>query len=442
MDPHDDRPHPALSRGQAPVARVLVILFVVCIGTVPVFEWMGGRWMPDAGETAWSHLAGIPARVRERLAVDAGAGAGLTRRVVVSNRAVLESLEAFEDGLEDQARIGRLLRPPVQLVLSARLGVGNERVYVGRDGWLFYRPEVEFLTGPGFLDPAALTRRAAMAREWATAPQPDPRPAIIRFARQLEARGITLVVMPTPLKPTVHPERLARGYEASPSPLHNPSSVLFTEDLRRAGVLVFDATDELVRARRETGRPQFLATDTHWRPEAMAGVAEALAAFLRTRVPMPALPGTDHVTQPWSVTNAGDTAAMLDLPGDQRLYPPETVATRRVLAPGGTAWRPSRSADVLVLGDSFSNIYSLASMGWGDSAGFAEQLSHALGRPIDRIVQNDNGAYATRLSLRRMLAAGEDRLAGKRVVIYQFAARELAVGDWRMIDLPEAGVAR
>jgi alginate O-acetyltransferase complex protein AlgJ len=52
-------------------------------------------------------------------------------------------------------------------------------------------------------------------------------------------------------------------------------------------------------------------------------------------------------------------------------------------------------------------------------------------------VQNDDGAFATRLALRRMLSAGEDRLAGKRVVIYQFAARELAVGDWRLIDLPD-----
>jgi alginate O-acetyltransferase complex protein AlgJ len=102
-----------------------------------------------------------------------------------------------------------------------------------------------------------------------------------------------------------------------------------------------------------------------------------------------------------------------------------------VLASDGTPWRPSRSADVLVLGDSFSNIYSLASMRWGESAGLVEQLGYVLQRPIDRIVQNDEGAYATRAMLRR---AGEERLAGKRVVIWQFAARELVSGDWRTIE--------
>ena len=436
MDPHDGRSSPVLTRHDAAVARVLVIVFLACIGIVPALEWATARGPDDAGETAWSHLSGIGARVRERLAVDAGSEAGLARRVVVANRAVLEGFKAFEDGLAEQARIGRLLRPPAQLVLSGRLGAGNERVYVGREGWLFYRPEVEYLTGPGFLDPAVLARRVSTASEWTAAPQPDPRPAIIRFARQLEARGITLVVMPTPLKPMIHPEKLASGYEAAPSPLHNPSFSAFAEDLRRAGVLVFDAADELARAGRSTGRPQFLATDTHWRPEAMARAADALAALLRARVPMPAADDPGYMTEPREVTSAGDTAAMLDLPPGQGLYPPETVSIRRVLSADGAAWRPSRKADVLVLGDSFTNIYSLASMGWGDSAGFAEQLSHALGRPVDRIVQNSDGASATRLALRRMLATGDDRLAGTRVVIWQFAARELPIGDWRVLGLP------
>ena len=129
------------------------------------------------------------------------------------------------------------------------------------------------------------------------------------------------------------------------------------------------------------------------------------------------------------VRNAGDTARMLDLAAGSTLYPQETVWLRRVLRPDGSLWRSTRTADVLLLGDSFSNIYSLESMGWGTSAGFVEQLSYALRRPVDRLIQNDDGAYATR----EMLARDPGRLDGKRVVIYQFAARELAFGDWKLI---------
>jgi alginate O-acetyltransferase complex protein AlgJ len=68
-------------------------------------------------------------------------------------------------------------------------------------------------------------------------------------------------------------------------------------------------------------------------------------------------------------------------------------------------------------------------MGWGTSAGLVEQLSYALRRPVDRLAQNDDAAFATRA----MLARDPGRLEGKRVVIYQFAARELASGDWAIL---------
>jgi alginate O-acetyltransferase complex protein AlgJ len=90
---------------------------------------------------------------------------------------------------------------------------------------------------------------------------------------------------------------------------------------------------------------------------------------------------------------------------------------------------------VLLLGDSFSNIYSLAPMGWGEGAGFAEHLSAALGSPLDAILRNSDGAFATRQTLQRELAAGRDRLREKKVVVWEFAVRELTHGDWRPLAM-------
>jgi alginate O-acetyltransferase complex protein AlgJ len=72
-------------------------------------------------------------------------------------------------------------------------------------------------------------------------------------------------------------------------------------------------------------------------------------------------------------------------------------------------------------------------MGWGTAAGLAPHLALALGRPVDVIAQNDSGAFATRQALARELASGADRLAGKRVVVWELASRELLVGDWKEI---------
>ncbi len=102
---------------------------------------------------------------------------------------------------------------------------------------------------------------------------------------------------------------------------------------------------------------------------------------------------------------------------------------------GDNFWRPNPAAEVLLLGDSFANIFSLGALGWGEAAGLPEHLSAALGgRPLDCLLRNSDGAFATREMLANELARGRDRLAGKKVVIWEFAARELAFGNWKLLD--------
>jgi alginate O-acetyltransferase complex protein AlgJ len=185
----------------------------------------------------------------------------------------------------------------------------------------------------------------------------DPRQALVEFKRQLEQRGIALVVVPTPVKPAMHPEKLASGRTWT-VPVQNPSYRAFLEDLR-------SQQRESVRRRRRARARQrrfhgYLATDTHWRPEAMERAAVLLGQFIRDQVSLADAPSEQYQVEPREITNVGDVATMLDLPEGHRLNRPESVTIHRVLDADGQPWRPSRSADVLVLGDSFSNIYSLA----------------------------------------------------------------------------------
>jgi alginate O-acetyltransferase complex protein AlgJ len=416
------------------VARLLGAVFIAMMAGVPLGEWAGSIERASNGtESAWSNLANVSSEI------EAGAKGDdipiplarfeLWSRVVSSNRIALAALNRFERALADQSLFAQWFRPVAQVLMTGVLGVGAEDAYVGEDGWLFFRRDVEYVTGPGFLDSSQQARRIAAAEEWTNPPQPDPREAIVRFSSDLAARGIALIVLPTPVKPSIHPEKLAERYTGYGAALQNPSFDAFTSDLRRAGIVVFDPSEALVRQRR--AGPQYLATDSHWRPESMEAVAELLGGFVEAQVGLPRAAHPGFRVERVQLRNTGDIARMLDLPPEQTLLPEEPVHLRRILQSDGSPWRPSRSADVLVLGDSFTNIYSLDSMRWGTSAGFAEQLSYALRRPVDRIVQNDEGAFATRA----MLAADAGRLAGKRVVIYQFAARELAFGDWRIIRM-------
>ncbi len=358
----------------------------------------------------------------------------------------VKQIKAFETAMENGSVFARFVRPSAQAVLI-RLGAGNEKVYCGRDNWLFYRPEIDFLTTAGFLDDKVLRKRE---RNESRQIQPDPRKAILQFKDQLAERGIALVVMPMPCKPAIHPERFSRLCVGSDCPVRNPSSESFLSELTQKGVLVFDCAAALAARKLETGVPQYLATDTHWRADAMEFTAGLMSDLIRARVKLAERPSANYRREEQTVANQGDLAAMLKLPKDQPYYAAQSVVIHPVLMADGNRLQADPLADVLVLGDSYCNIYSdgirpepgaafspdrAGALGWGAAAGFIEQLAYRLQRPVDCIVQNDSGAFATRQALARELASGKDRLAGKKLVIWEFAERELAEGDWKLMDL-------
>jgi len=133
---------------------------------------------------------------------------------------------------------------------------------------------------------------------------------------------------------------------------------------------------------------------------------------------------------------------MLKLPESQTIFTPQETTIHAVHDEADEPWESDPKADVLLLGDSFTNVFSMEPMGWGTAAGLGPQLARSLGRGVDVIAQNDSGAFATREALARAIGAGDDRLAGKKVVIWEFASRELSVGDWKPIDWTAAGVAK
>lgn len=379
---------------------------------------------------------------------------------VAADRELLRRMAAFEEELERGSTFAAAVGPPLRWLETAVLGAPGEQVAVGRGSWLFFRPGLELAAGPPFLDPDRLERRRLAGESWERPPQPDPLRALLPFAAELKRRGIRLVVVPAPTKAAIHPDRLTGAVPAAAAPLENPSFDRLVERLEAAGVEVFDPAP-LLAAAAGAGEPQYLRGDSHWRPEAVERVAAALARrigpWLEVARPEtaegrvgrgpgpegddpaaegPTEPSARYRHRPGSAEDVGDLVRLLRLPGWQRRFRPERVPLRQVVEGGGRLWQPEEGAEVLVLGDSFTNVYSQPGLGWGTGAGLAEQLAFHLGRPVDRIAVNAGGAHASRERLAQALAYRPERLDETRVVVYEFAARELAVGDWRLVELP------
>ena len=330
---------------------------------------------------------------------------------------IRQSIKNYESAIEESSLLRKWLLPPAQTVMTGLFRLGNEKVIVGKDGWLFFSGDYEYLINPGFLRPEVLARREKKGV------QPDPVKGVLDFARQLKERGIRLILLPVPGKPAICSEALNGG----PAPLQNPSFAEFRRQVEAGGVTVLDLTEDLAAFRR-TGHEPFLRTDTHWTPEGMLLAARRLSKEITGQERDP------HPVRSTQITHLGDTAAMLKLPECERFFPAETVTVADYDA------RPRRDSEILLLGDSFANIYSAEVMQWGTDGGLAEALGSLTGSPVDAVIRNDSGAFATRQLLAGELKRGHDRLAGKKVVVWEFAIRELANGDWKLLDMTPGAV--
>lgn len=347
---------------------------------------------------------------------DAVSREGVRKSFFSLNRSLLGNMERLASDLERSSPLRKTLLAPMNRYLTGYLGAQNADVLRGRDGWLFYGPAVAHLTGPGFLSTDRTERG-------------DPVEVLTAFHEQLAARGIKLVVAPLPVKASIHPEHLSGGAPADRA-IQSASHEAFLAALDARGVLACDVSEALIRAKAKG--PVYLARDSHWTPEGMHAAAESLQAFLRERVPE--LPQGDMAYRagtPQSIEHAGDLAVMLAPEDAARYGMNESIRHQAVEGPDGAPWAPDPSSKVLLLGDSFANVFELEGMGWGAHGGLAAWLSLLLRQPLDAITQNGDGAHATRQRLIQALQRGEDRLAGKEVVVFVFAARELSLGDWK-----------
>ena len=133
--------------------------------------------------------------------------------------------------------------------------------------------------------------------------------------------------MPTPVKPTIHPEKFSKRYRTPDAPVHNPDlcGVCRGTCVRRRVWYTIHHSLLFEAARQET---QYLSTDTHWKPEAMKRVANRLAAFIKEQVELSSGQSRIYTKITDAIANIGDIAKMLKLPENQILFPSERVTRR------------------------------------------------------------------------------------------------------------------
>jgi hypothetical protein len=384
-------------------------------------------------------------------------------------RPTAKNLRQFEHTLEEKSWFQQKLRPEMQQLLFKTLRDTGSKGVLGCNQWLFYRPDLRYLVDPDRLEAGASDSKWVEPAQNRSHRVSVER-AIVRFRDQLKERGIALIVVPVPGKPSVYPDKVTRREIGKQQQFQSPTLKLI-EALRREGVATVDLFETFRSARApngsgETNKPLYLAHDTHWTPQGAQLAAQAVAAQLREFKPASEAV-KEFQAQRVSVTRRGDILDMMQIPGLRDAFPPEKVECEQVLDPTqgplvpspsdrpGTYRFPGQGTSVLVLGDSFCRIYQFPEpQSLGDaptaatsqkeesgtkrllpgSAGFISHLALALKSPVDAIV-SDGGAST---DVRRKLSTNPEILEGKKVVVWEFVERDIALGaqGWEDVPLP------
>jgi hypothetical protein len=242
--------------------------------------------------------------------------------------------------------------------------------------------------------------------------------------------------------------------------------------LETQGVKTVDLFTRFSRLRDENRSDRlYLASDTHWTPVGAMLAAQAVAQELRALGWAPK-PTQQFRTKIVRVKRYGDILEMLrdrenqngsmgeDVECEQVVDEASGLITSSDMERPGTYRYPGEPSSTLVLGDSFFRIYqnrepqSLGELvdhtadpesGGGregktttrllpGSAGFLSHLALSLRAPLDFIV-SDGGAST---DVRRSLSTNPEILEGKKVVIWEFAERDIQLGraGWQDVPLP------
>lgn len=369
-------------------------------------------------------------------------------------------LRAFEKKVEDENALVLAVRPQYQLAVWNIFNDPGEKVVLGAAGdcigkscgrdttvssdrWLYYRQDVEFLVQPSPLD----ARSAKLD---------NPIQAILRFRDQLKAKGVELLVVIVPGKPSIYPERLTGRKSRAGNSIRSHGKVIL-DSLAKLGLHTVDLYTPLLTAKVSDADlgPLYLNDDTHWTPRG----AELAAAVIALNVRLLADAGVidigenkvEYVASDSLADRIGDIGEMSGLNKfgtfkvqkvtghvvsqqsvSKRIEPPADSLSDSV-AVYDTTKTPFkddfRKSKILILGDSFSRIYQTDAP---VNAGWIAHFAMNLDCPVSSIV-SDGGASTL---VREKLARKAGVLKGKKLLIWEFVERDLRFGaeGWKEVD--------
>lgn len=303
--------------------------------------------------------------------------------------------------------------------------IGAGSIINGVDGWLFFKDDLQHLGAGKFWGDAAAS--ASGAKDKSTA---DPLPAIEEYNKLLAERGITLYLMPVPPKALIYPDKLAVTIDRTAATEELALYHEFYKQLAARGVKVIDLLPKLLENRDKAGL--YCRTDTHYSGAGLALFAKAAAEAIKKEEWYAATEKKNYTRSKRVVTIHGDLNQMAGGTG-----PEEEVELAVVTGKDdGKQIESDMKSPVILLGDSHTLVFQAGGDLYAKGAGLFDHLSAELGFAVDLLGVRGSGVTPARIKLFQRAKQDAGYLAGKKALIWCFAAREFTGTDgWKRIPV-------
>jgi hypothetical protein len=361
-------------------------------------------------------------------------------------------LRAYETEIEETSVFANSLRPPMQYLRYVLLGDVGPKAVQGENGWLFYKPGYEYLVRPDVTEGRSRPKvgGSVVVDYTGNVVRDAVIDTIVSFRNKLHERGIELLVVVVPGKPSIYPDLLnpAISPEMAGKISHSPQ---FIRELRDAGVDAVDLFEPFAEARKqdaEAGDSLYLATDTHWRPRGLRLAASVVADRVK-QYPWFQPSNVEFLIDTITVEREGDVGVMTTLPEFEvrhlsMRFPLEPTTCHQVYhvqrdTAGAILGKRlyhtmrgqyARYSEIMLIGDSFTRIYQEDAP---FSAGWVAHLAAELATPVGYLY-SDGGASTL---VREQLVRKKGLLKNKKLLIWEFVERDLRFGaeGWKDLTL-------
>lgn len=352
-------------------------------------------------------------------------------------------LRKYEKEMENSSIFAVAIRPVIRFANYAFFNDLGDKAILGKNGWMFYKPDVEYLYKPSVTD-----IRSKVVDYNSQPLKDDPVNAILNFKKQLAEMDIDLLVVIIPGKPSVYPDLINPNIRISEERKISHSTDIM-KLLKEKGIEVIDLFHPFIQARQQDslfGDSLYLRTDTHWKTRGLRIAASITAEAIKKKSWFnDNSMKVEYIIDSVEIYRNGDVGLMTKLP-DFRIHdlqlnlPLEKTKCYQVFSINRndsgqliskTLYKDDyRKSRILILGDSFSRIYQTDEP---RGAGWISHLAYEISEPVASIV-NDGGASTI---VRQTLSRKVSLLKGKKLVIWEFVERDLRFGaeGWKEIDI-------